>query len=126
MHVSGVKKNGAARLDPWEAFVQFLPKLKEYVEQFKHPIHNVRKNRSTWRKAFSIIFSKEKKNVKIHSDKNPIFKLQLNSTNYKNSIPPKLEITFNFIWEFSLKLNRTKKKVTKTLISPSIFKGKSL
>ena len=30
--------------------------------------------------------------------------------NFKNSIPPKLEITFNFKWEFPLKLNRIKKK----------------
>ena len=31
------KKYGAARLNPWEAVVQFHSKLEEYEEQFKHP-----------------------------------------------------------------------------------------
>ena len=35
---------------------------------------------------------------------------RLDPWEFKNSTPPKLEITFNFIWEFPLKLNCTKKK----------------
>ena len=40
---------------------------------------------------------------------------------FKNSIPPKLKIPFNFVWEFPLKFERTKKEVTQTEIPLKIF-----